>query len=189
MSESESFAAVGFDLSDEEGTVDVETVLATVQEFCTEQLDDYLALADNPVVPHAVRSETEQTLYFEVPPSTWDHLATRLDLSVTEREAAELAHTLTVAEATSFDGEDASGLVVGKPETRRRADRVPADTVGALTRKGLTPAEVLDVWMVDRQGRPVDEWAEERGTTPETVEANLRAGRRKLGSSEDESGG
>jgi len=45
--------------------------------------------------------------------------------------------------------------------------------------KGLTPAEMVDYWMVEFQDNTPKEWAESRGVHPESVRKNARQARRK----------
>jgi hypothetical protein len=161
-------------------------VLEEIEEMAKVSLDDFLDAAWNePGSNTSLVSETAESYVFAVEAGTWGAISEKLSLNDREVSAAKTAHRelasdllVTTAGRFSFDERDA--LVVGYPENWEFCREMTEWKFSRWAFWGLSPAEMLDYWMVEQQGWTPRKWSNERQIGAEAVRKNVRQAREKL---------
>ena len=78
------------------------------------------------------------------------------------------------------DREDPDVIVVAKGEVWRNAETAFTDQMIELVKHGCTPAQVLDYWMVEKEGLTQTTWAKVRQVDQSTVSENVTLAREAL---------
>jgi hypothetical protein len=163
-------------------------VLDEIEANAKRSLDDFLDSAWNGTGSEfSLVAETGGSYVFAVDSATWETISEKLSLNDREVSAAKTAHrehasdllVTTAAARRSFDERDA--LVVGYPENWEFCREMMEWQFSRWAFYELSPAEILDYWMVEERGWPPQQWSNDRQVGAEAVRKNVRQAREKLG--------
>lgn len=178
--------------------------VAADTSFTAEQLDSLLddVQHQTPIVEYVVKAREKREsdvellyrnlpsdLVFGVSEEEWRSIADSAGLSASEGSAARLWHTVrgedllrSSGHSDVVDGFDGVLLVVQVPKRELWGWTKPELALWfmELGKAGLTPAEMLDYWVVERRTYSPGEWAESRGVSAEAVRKNVRQAREKV---------
>jgi len=154
---------------------------------------DYADLAyseDEPDVAFVYRNPpTDYVL--KVSDTEWASIIERAELDDKEAEAAKMWHAARGEDLVQFKDtvedldSDETYLIIRFPIVERWNWVKPEMALWFkhLAEMELTPAEILDYWMVEQQAHSPSDWAQSRQVTPEAVRKNVRQAAEKVGDS------
>lgn len=163
------------------------TILDRIEEAAQRSLDEYLDAAWNaPGSETTLVAENAGAYVFAVEAGTWEAISEKLSLNDREVSAARTAHEehasdlLTTTASPRFSFDEREALVVNYPDNWDFCQEMVEWKLSRWAFWGLSPAEILDYWMVEERSWEPRQWANERQVGAEAVRKNVRQAREKL---------
>ena len=158
--------------------------LQRVRNYAADNVEEYLERAWHVDHDDALLGDLNESYVVALDSGAWDDLADQLVIHDPALEATKAVHRRYAEDRLDLEAGDVpegtTPFVIDYPENWSRALGVVHQYWGHFFHHGLTPAEVVDYWMVQKSPFTPENWAEVRGVGPEAVRKNVRGARAKL---------
>lgn len=163
----------------------VGNTLQRIRNYAGDNLEEYLQTARDPHQEGVYLADVNQSYIVALATHHWEELADHLVIDEPMLQAVKTIHRQHVENTLdSLDHTDiptnTTPFVIDYPKNWVRARGAVHGHWGYFFHQGLSPAEVVDYWMIEKTEFTPDNWAKIRDVQPEAVRKNVRQAKEKL---------